>query len=232
MAQLLKANQAWELEPISVARIGDELLVVDGHHRLRAYKRAQRKHVPATVQSMTWREASHASKLANLTGAKMAMMPAQKRNALWHHLGQLSEFGARPPPDRLGAKSTSARFGVSRDTLRSMLRRLPEVDPREYPREQRDAITGWPHWKAVATSRGDMFRAMTEESREAWKARKVAVGLARLKETWGMVAMLDGAALLIAEAKDAETLSEAAELARRLAEGATEGDFADGPADF
>lgn len=223
MAELLKADPRAELVPVELADIGGTLYVVDGHHRLKAYRRARRSAAPARVRAMTWHEASHASKLANLSLAKMEMRPAQKRNALWHHLAFLTDFGARSLPEEVALKKTAGHFGVSRNTLRSMIRRLPEVDPKAYPGEQRDAITGWPHWKAVSTEAGAMYQAMQDATRDAWRARKCAEALIRLRERWGADALLDGAALLLAEAKDPEALQDASELAHAVAEVAVEG---------
>lgn len=228
MAQLLRADRRAELVPIWVAEVDGRWLVTDGHHRLRAYKRAKRETIPARVKAMTWREAARESKLANLTHAKMEMRKAQKRNVLWHELADRADFGRRPLPDEIGLRTTAARFGVSRNTLRAMLRRLPEVDPKAYADDQRDAITGWPHWKAVATDKGRMYQAMGEGAREDWKARKCAEGLAKMRRTWGHDALIGGVGILITEAKDPEELSMAAELSDAMAEGWAE----DGPADF
>lgn len=223
MAELLKADPRAELVPVELADIRGALYVVDGHHRLKAYRQAKRTAAPARIRPMTWHEASHTSKLANLTLAKMEMRPAQKRNALWHHLAFLTDFGRRPLPEEVALKKTAGHFGVSRNTLRSMVRRLPEVDPKAYPDEQRDAITGWPHWKAVSTEVGAMYQAMPLDAKDAWRARKCAEALIRLRERWGPSALLDGAALLLAEAKDPEALEDASALAQAVAEVAAEG---------
>ena len=47
MALLLKADPKAQLAALHLADVGGVLYVVDGHHRLQAYKRAKRDQVPA-----------------------------------------------------------------------------------------------------------------------------------------------------------------------------------------
>jgi ParB-like chromosome segregation protein Spo0J len=178
MAELLKADPQAELVALQVAEVDGTLYVVDGHHRLRAYKRAKRETVPARVQAMTWKEASHASKLANIAFTKLEMRPAQKRNALWHHLDAVTQRGLLRPKE--SQVLLAGRFGVHRDTVRNMLRRLPEVEPEEFPPEQRDAITGWPHWKHVTQTRSGMYQAMDPDVRREWREDRFLKRLARV----------------------------------------------------
>ena len=183
MAGLLKADPQAELVALRLAEVDGVLYVVDGHHRLQAYRRAKRATVPAQVEAMTLREASHASKLANITHTKLEMRPAQKRNALWHHLEGITLRGTAGLPAGESQRKLAGRFGVSLDTVQRMIRRLPEVEPGEFPREHRDAITGWPHWRYVcATARNGMYQAMTPEARIDWQAEKYRKRLVRLWE--------------------------------------------------
>lgn len=183
MAALLKADTKAELVPVQVAEVGGVLFVVDGHHRLQAYKRARRETIPARVQTMTMMEASHASKLANVQFTKLEMHPEQKRNALWHHLHHITLSGASGIPEGTSQRKLAGSFGVSLDTVQRMLARLPEVDPSGFPEEHRDSITGVPHWRYVrATARNGMYQAMEPEMRLKWQAGKYADALARLWE--------------------------------------------------
>jgi len=181
MAQLLVADTASELAPLSIADVDGVLYIVDGHHRLRAYRRAKRAELPARVAKMTMTQASHASKLANVTHTKLEMLPAQKRNALWHHLAAIAPDGLLPKG--VSQRSLQGLFGVSLDTVQRMLRRLADVDRWHYPPEQCDGITRFPHWRFVAmTARNGMYQQMTPEVRLQWKADKYAKRLLRLWE--------------------------------------------------
>lgn len=181
MAQLLAADPSIELAPLSIADVDGTLYVVDGHHRLRAYRRAKRAELPARVAKMTMIQASHASKLANVTHTKLEMLPAQKRNALWHHLAAIAPDGRLP--QGVSQRSLQGLFGVSLDTVQRMLHRLPDVDRWNYPPEQCDGITRHPHWRFVAqTARNGMYQQMTPETRLQWKADKYAKRLMKLWE--------------------------------------------------
>ena len=183
MATLLKADARAELVPILLAKVGDRLLVVDGHHRLAAYRRAKRKEIPARVETMTIEQASHASKIANIQHTKLEMRPAQKRNAMWHHLAHITARGTTHLPTGTSQRAIHGMFGGSRDTVQRMLQRLPEIDPTTFPPEHCDAITGFPHWRYVcATVRNGMYQQMQPEQRIAWLADKYRAKLAKLWE--------------------------------------------------
>ena len=204
MAALLKADAAQELTPVRLAEVEGVLYVVDGHHRLKAYNRAKREAIPAHVEAMTLAEASHASKLANVQGTKLEMHMIQKRNALWHHLAQVTHRGLLPLPQGNSQRKLAGQFGVALDTVQRMLKRLPEVEPGRWPSEQRDAITGWPHWRYVsATARNGMWQQMDVDQRMAWKAKKYRAKLAKLWEQFEPEAVEMAHAQLVAEAEEA-----------------------------
>lgn len=203
MAALLKSDPSIELAPLALADVEGTLYVVDGHHRLKAYKRAKRASVPAIVEAMTLRQASHASKLANVTHTQLEMLPAQKRNALWHHLAAITMGGTLPLPRGVSQRSLNGRFGSSLDTVQRMLKRLPEVDHTTFPPEHCDGITGWPHWRFVCqTARSGMYQAMTPESRIRWQADKYKTKLAKLWEQFDPEALRVAHGELREEARD------------------------------
>jgi len=184
MAKLLKADSKAELVPVQIADVSGVLYLVDGHHRLRAYSRAKRQTIPAHVAPMTLVQASNASKLANVTHTKLEMKGAQKKNALWHHLNAITDGGNNPLPRGVSQRKLGGLFGVAHDTVGRMLKRLPEIDPTEYPQEHRDGITGWPHWRYIAaTARNGMYQQMTPDVRLSWKADKYRKKVVRLWET-------------------------------------------------
>ena len=224
MAQLLMADPKAELVPLKLAEVDGVLYVVDGHHRLMAYRRAKRETVPAHVAAMTLREASHASKLANITHTKLEMRPAQKRNALWHHLAAITHGGTLGLPAGTSQRSLQGHFGVALDTVQRMLRRLPEVDPTTYPPEHCDAITGWPHWRYVGRSvRSAMYQEMSVDARTEWQARKYLKKLLKLWEQTDRRALEVAHEWLRADARDEDDRALAREIAVAF-EVATEGD--------
>ncbi|WP_159016613.1 ParB/RepB/Spo0J family partition protein [Cognatiluteimonas profundi] len=213
MAQLLKADPRADLVPLQVAEVDGGLYVVDGHHRLRAYRRAKRETVPAKVQAMTLAQASHASKLANITHTKLEMRPPHKRNALWHHLAAITHQGSLQLPKGVSQRSLQGHFGVSLDTVQRMLRRLPEVDPTKYPEEHCDGITRWPHWRYVCrTVRSDMYQAMTPDARVEWEAQKYLRKLLKLWEQTDRRALEAAHWWLLRDAEDEDDKALAVEL--------------------
>ena len=209
MARLLKLDPKAELVPVTLAEVKGELLLVDGHHRCRAYKKAGRKAVPAVVESMTLTQASHQSKVANVTHAKLEMHPEQKRNALWHHLHAITQGGTLSLPEDESLRKLGGRFGAAPETVRAMVRRLAEVDPEEFPREHRDGITGWPHWKYVKQyARNDLYRLMTEQARIEWAGGKYLKKLTRLWEQYDPDAIRWAHNALIAEGADVDLIKE------------------------
>lgn len=215
MALILKADQSAELHPLSLANVAGTLYVVDGHHRLRAYKRAGRTEAPATVRPMTLREASHASKLSNVTHTRLEMRPEQKRNALWHYLAAVTSEGARELPAGETQRKLAAAFGQSRDTLQRMLARLPQVDPESFPKEHRDGITGWPHWRYVCeTARNGLYQAMTPEQRGEWRREKYRRKLLALWDQFDPKEIAEAHKGLIEEARGCAEESRLADLDR------------------
>lgn len=214
MAELLKASSQAQLAPLYVADVEGVLYVVDGHHRLRAYKRAKRETVPAHVKAMTLQQASHASKVANLTHTKLPMHPEQLRNACWHYLAHVTREGGQALPQGISQRSVAARFGITLDTVQRMLAKLPEVAPKVFPEEHLDAITGWPHWRYVrSTARNEMYQQMTPEVRLEWQAGKYAKALAKLWDRYPPEVCARGHALLREQAGEDQdpTLIEGAD---------------------
>jgi hypothetical protein len=228
MAQLLRALPREDLEPLSLARVGAVLYVVDGHHRLKAYRRAKRAELPARVVTMTLVEASHASKLANVSHTKLEMLPAQKRNALWHHLAAITDRGSRGLPKGTSQRDLAGRFGVALQTVQRMLQKMPEVDRWEFPPEHCDGITKFPHWRYVCQSvRAQMYQALSPDARIEWKSGKYARRLLKLWEQFPPEAVRLAHERLKEEAKEAPEGAdlEGLEAAWEATEGGAEWDF-------
>ncbi len=93
LARQIEAGK--ELPPIKVAAIGEALYVVDGFHRLHAYRKAKRHSLPAQVARMSRREALEEARLANTTHGK-PLSRADKRRAWDDYIasgGHLDEDG-------------------------------------------------------------------------------------------------------------------------------------------
>ena len=94
----LKPSADIHLEPLLVAEIGKQLLVVDGHHRLMAYKRAQRETIPVRVMPMDYQQAVMVSKLVNCSDRALEMHPEQQRDAAWQYLAAITRCGTTKLP--------------------------------------------------------------------------------------------------------------------------------------
>lgn len=154
----LEASEEIELEPIWLAQIPETpeksittgLYVIDGHHRLKAYKKAKRIRIPARIQRMDFALAVMASKPANCSGCKLAMHKEQRLDAAWQYLTMIMGRGARPLlPHGESLRTVAGKFGIGHNTVSRMLGALREVRLEEFPPNTRDPGMGWPRWKYV-----------------------------------------------------------------------------------
>ena len=109
-----KLGDGRDLDPQLVASIGGTLYLIDGHHRMKAYRRAGRRSVPVRIRDSTEAEALAASKAANCDGVKLPMHAEQLREAAWQYLAMLTQQGRRELPDgypcgALGGPSASGK---------------------------------------------------------------------------------------------------------------------------
>ncbi|SBV51631.1 DNA-binding protein [Xanthomonas bromi] len=153
---VLEATEDKQLDPVWLADIGSAepvetgLYLVDGHHRLKAYRQANRQQVPAFVLALDWRTALVVSKLVNCTGRSLALHNEQRRDAAWQYLADLTHRGAVELPSvRESLRSVAARFGISKSTVSSMLTNMPHVIATEFHALAIDPGTGWPRWRHV-----------------------------------------------------------------------------------
>ncbi|WP_237707343.1 ParB N-terminal domain-containing protein [Xanthomonas oryzae] len=153
---VLEATEDKQLDPVWLADIGSAepvetgLYLVDGHHRLKAYRQANRRQVPACVLALDWRTSLVVSKLVNCTGRSLALHNEQRRDAAWQYLADLTHRGAIELPSvRESLRSVAARFGISKSTVSSMLTNMPHVIATEFHALAIDPGTGWPRWRHV-----------------------------------------------------------------------------------
>jgi hypothetical protein len=150
MRAQLDACNGHELEPLLSARINGALYLVDGHHRLTAYRRARRKEAPVRVRDMDMRSAVALSKLVNCDGAKLRMHDEQSKDAAWQYMAIVTVRGRAPLGESL--RAFAARFGIGHETARRMRDRLPTIRIEDYSSAALDPGTGWPRWKYVKSS--------------------------------------------------------------------------------
>jgi ParB-like chromosome segregation protein Spo0J len=177
MRLVLEAAQSVELEPVLVAEIDGHLYVVDGHHRLQAYRRAQRDTVPVRVMPLDRQRAVLVSKLANCEARALEMHAEQRRDAAWQYLAAVTRRGAERLPTGESLRAIAGRFGVSRDTIGRMVKQLPKVNPKEWNSEAHDPGTGFPRWRYVRESKGGwhgMKQEMDVEQITQQEAEKLA----------------------------------------------------------
>jgi hypothetical protein len=145
------------LDPILVADIDGVMFVVDGHHRLRAYRAEGCSHVPARVLSVSDAQALQVSALANASAPlSLSMVADHRREALWRFLGSLLQYGRRPDALLPSQRKLAQAFGVPQASAQRMCGKARErtptaVQPHGLP---------WPLWREIATER---FRAMGDE---------------------------------------------------------------------
>jgi len=203
----LAGGNATDLEPVLVAHVGERPLLVDGHHRLKAYRLERRETIPARVLVVTLEQAVMASKLANLDGAKLPMHSEMRRDAAWQYLALVTLRGTLGLPAGESLRTVGARFGIAHNTVRAMLDRLPEVDPTQFGTEACDPGTGWPRWKFLreSTWKGGL-EAMTEERKLRWQAERMAARLARVMDGADLDVIRLAVRFLALEGRDTEAL--------------------------
>lgn len=207
-----KLADGHDLEPLLVARIGGELFLIDGHHRLRAYRRERRRSVPVRIRESSEAEALLASKAANCDGVKLPMHAEQKREAAWQYLALRTGRGRNGLPEGESLRDIARTFGAGKSTVARMARRLPTVAAGDFPPEACDPGTDWPQWKHVkGNAPRDAFADAPESAKDAQRATK----LAAMIERDGIDAFLRSLRLLEAEAiaEAADRLAEAHDVA-------------------
>lgn len=220
MLLALRASTEVQLEPLLAAEMDGGLYVVDGHHRLKAYRRAQRETVPVRRVPMERRRAVLVSKLVNCSDRALEMHPEQKRDAAWQYLAAVTKKGAAGLPAGESLRTIAGRFGIGKDTAADMLRRLPKVNPSGWSPEAHDPGTGFPRWRYVREAGAgwqDMETKMTPEQLMQHEAEKLAKKIGALIDKASPEATRRALAMLANEAKlaasNADTLAFLAEIA-------------------
>lgn len=167
-----------DLDPILVANIQGSLYVIDGHHRLKAYKSMKRGDIPAKVHEADWDTAVIVSKLVNLDHRALRMQKDQAREACWQYLAALTQRGKKPHGDSTSCRKVGLLFGVGHDTVHRMLKALPNIKLDDFSKESLDPGTSWPLWR-YAKGVHEPFGSVSDEIRAEHQAEKIAALLSK-----------------------------------------------------
>jgi uncharacterized ParB-like nuclease family protein len=211
LADLLRANSSNQLDPLLVAKVGEQYYVVDGHHRLMACQRAGRKEVAVCIKEMQLDRAALLSKLVNSDGVKLPLTRGQAAESAWQYVAWRTHRGKYPLPKGDSLREIAARFGVSsHETIRSMLARITQVDEqlvsRLIPREWCDPVTGWPLWTHVRSQLRDRFgeEGLQSDQREEREIARCAQGIVRLLDQFDHETYSKAFALVAAQQREDE----------------------------
>jgi hypothetical protein len=211
MQAILAADPLAQLDPVLVAVIEGRRFVVDGHHRLAAYRRAGRFTIPTRERSMTAEHAALLSRLVNLDGVKLPLTSGQCAESAWQFVAAVTGRGRLPlKVAGLSSRTVAARFGnISHGTVDNMVSRLrptkEAVDAgNQFSTATLDPITGWPKWRYARGSAAMPFDDADSEIKEAAKVGKCVAGLARLLDKFGAEVYQKAAQVLWAEALEVD----------------------------
>lgn len=199
-----------DVDPLLVADLDGRLVLIDGHHRLRAYRRALKHTAPARVLKVSPKDALLVSKLVNCDGVKLALHDEQARECAWQYLAEATQRGRFPLPKEISNRAVGRAFGTSRETVGSMLRKLPEVSPSDFHATACDLGTGWPLWKYVkGNTWRDQFQNVADDVRERQQTERLASRISQMMTKHGHARFLN--ALQLVEHEQIDVATEAAE---------------------
>lgn len=178
-----------ELEPILVAEIEGKLFVVDGHHRLKAYKASGRSEIPAKVYETYWGAAVIVSKLVNLDHRALRMHKEQAREVCWQYLANVTQRGRISHTEATSYRKVAALFGVSPDTAQRMVKALPLIKLEDFTDDALDPGTGWPLWR-FCKGNGNPFELVPDYKLAERQAAKIATELGKHEAEINTTALL------------------------------------------
>ena len=154
-----------DLDPILVLRIGREAYLIDGHHRLAAYRGKGRKDIPVCYFKGTVRAAVLAAGEAN-SKAVQPMTRAECADYAW----RLTLIGGYSKAATATAASVSERLVANMRTAKKTLG------------EQAAGHKHW--WRAREAALGKEQREMTDKERDEWKEALAEEYAERLRKTF------------------------------------------------
>lgn len=204
-------NKATDLDPLLVLQTGAGLFVLDGHHRLEAYRTAGRDTIPARILSAEWGAAVAASKLVNIGAEKMTMHPSQRLDAAWQLLAQVTHQGRLGLPEGTSQRAIADRFGIAGGTVNAMVKRLREqaTTPAAFDPGHLDPGTGWPRWQyARRQDYGAEWSPPSPDEQLEADAAKVARAVAEAHERHGPAVLRRALGALRDRGMDAGAIEE------------------------
>lgn len=168
-----------DLDPILVAEIDGSQYVVDGHHRLKAYKAMKKGIIPARVSQTNWDTAIAVSKLVNLDFRALRMHREQAREACWQYFALITQKGQVSHTKITSCAKAAALFGCSADTVHRMIKALPGIDLRNFTEAAFDPGTGWPLWRHCK-GHAEPFADVSEQLRAERQAERIAKQLGKV----------------------------------------------------
>lgn len=160
-------RQVGELDPILVIQLGKKAFVVDGHHRLEAYKAAKKPNIPVQYFGGTVDEAILVGG-ANNTRAKLPMNGFERQNYAWKLVVLGSAYSKR---------AIVQASGVSDGQVANMRRVATKLGP-EAPN-----YTSW--FLAREAAHGREPEQWSDKDREAWEEEQAQILAEKLARAWG-----------------------------------------------
>jgi len=198
-----KLSDGRDLDPLLLARIDGQLFLIDGHHRLDAYRKAKRTTIPACIRDSTKKQATRASLAVNCDFVKRSMHPEQRRDAAWQYIGMLTKRGTRDWPKGISRRDIGRTFGVSHDTIATMARTISRVNLTDFTPEACHPGTRWPHWKYVkGNAWRDVFNDVPSDIRDQHRVERLAVRYGLDIEKYGIDIFKRAVELVAQEVKD------------------------------
>ncbi|KXJ55686.1 MAG: hypothetical protein AXW12_10070 [Thalassospira sp. Nap_22] len=155
------------LDPILLLPVGKRAVLIDGHHRLEAYRAAHyRKPVPVCWFHGTLQEAILEAGRAN-SKAKLVMPTQERMNFAWR-LVLLDEHSKR---------EIMEAAGVSKGQVGNMRKVMTDLGPDAY------SCRFW--WEARELHKGQSSEPMTDDQREAWMEELANDYADRMHKTFG-----------------------------------------------
>ena len=162
LRKVLKRNL--EVDPVTVLRVGQRSILIDGHHRLEAYRLEKRKTLPVVWFRGTPEEATLEAGMMN-SKAKLPMSSAERQNYAW----RMVLIGIHSKADIAEAS------GVSSSQVATM---------RKVRKDLGTAAFDYPTWwKARRASQGNP-EDMSVEDRDQWKQEQADRWADRLAKTF------------------------------------------------